>query len=88
MRCFKCNNVLVPAVAHEPHQPYAGTTFVAYGQYGSTVWDPMPIGHVTPFLEIYICDVCLLANVAQVRKGERIPRGNDYVYSPWDPEQG
>lgn len=86
--CFKCGKKLEPAIkeawlAVPFNQPYAGTTFVTHGHYGSTVFDPAGTGN--KFLELNICDECLLANTEQIRYGYSRSEVK-YDYSPWDPE--
>lgn len=66
------------------NQPHAGTTFIARGQYGSTVFDPESLSG-REFLEINICDACMLEGSAQgtVLHGVTpVPLRNDYV--PWE----
>jgi len=75
----------------DSNQPYAGTTFISYGHYGSTVFDPM---NGTTFLELNICDECLTALAAKklVLEGERTVfdvEDEDYIgpyatYSTWE----
>ena len=60
LNCIKCNKPMENFMAHdEGQQPVGGLAFKAHGHYGSTVLD-MP-GPTTPkFLEISICDKCVL----------------------------
>ena len=37
----------------------AATIFTAHGNFGSTLWDPVPRDDLTPYLQITICDKCL-----------------------------
>jgi hypothetical protein len=57
--CIICDKEL-DAVAPEfqTNQPYDAVSFIAYGQYGSTVFDPCD-GRGT-YLEVNICDECLI----------------------------
>lgn len=58
LSCIVCEKELesaLPEKIQDVNQPYAGTTFFAYGQYGSTIFDPMDGSS----LEINICDDCL-----------------------------
>lgn len=66
--CIVCGAVPEPAVPAdiEQNQPYAATVFRAYGQYGSTVFDPMD----RSFLEINVCDSCLVAHQDMVLHGK------------------
>jgi hypothetical protein len=85
LNCFKCGVTLEPAFREDTgNQPYAGTTFISYGHYGSTVWDPPGTGH--RFLEINICDRCLVAGKDAVLHVDVTPQAPIYNYQPWDPE--
>lgn len=66
--CFGCGQALSPALEELDHnQPYGATIFRAHGQYGSTVFDPMNWGSgVEKFLEINICDTCLVIGANKV----------------------
>jgi hypothetical protein len=62
--CIACGAVLHPAMKNTDHnQPYAGTVFKTYGGYGSTVFDPMDN---CEYLEVTICDGCLIKNKNRV----------------------
>lgn len=62
MNCFKCDKTLEGVFNDDTKQPYAGTSFTSYGQYGSTVFDPMDDSSLT----IYVCDPCLIKNSSRV----------------------
>lgn len=64
--CFACGQPLEPSVPSQVkrNQPYGGTTFRAYGQYGSTVFDPFHGSR--EFLELNICDRCLVTNADRI----------------------
>lgn len=82
--CLACGAELEPAfkdVDDVVNQPYGGTVFTSHGQYGSTVWDPCGTG--SEFLEITICDPCLVKHQDRVLKGRKIPRPSDWTYEPW-----
>lgn len=49
---------------------YDGLIFRASGNYGSTVFDPMPIGQ-EEYLQVIICDDCIR------RKAKRVTRIHD-----------
>ena len=74
--CFKCGKALENAtrssdgLAMSLNQPSEGLSFKSYGQYGGTAFDPMD-GH---FLEINICDLCLLKALPD----KSIAIGQDY----------
>lgn len=44
--------------------PMDGLHFRSYGNYGSTIFDPVVGGN---FLDIAICDVCIMKNLDDVR---------------------
>lgn len=45
------------------YPPINASVWVSYGNYGSTVWDPMGSGEK---LECYICDPCLRVHAERV----------------------
>jgi hypothetical protein len=86
--CICCGTQLESAIPGTPdhkviNQPYKGTVFTSTGQYGSTVWDELGSGR---FLEITICDECLVAQQARVLRGTNTRRP-ETKYVPWDPEE-
>lgn len=48
----------------EIHPIEAGLSFRTYGHYGSTIFDPMGTGE---YLDIAICDLCIIKNLDKVR---------------------
>lgn len=44
--------------------PMSGLHFRTYGHYGSTIFDPMGTGE---YLDVAICDVCIMKNLDKVR---------------------
>lgn len=87
--CVICNTTFedaIPGTEDHPveNQPYMGTVFCSYGQYGSTVFDSMN----SHFLELNICDKCLIraANKNQVLEGFNVRRP-DTRYKPWTPPE-
>jgi hypothetical protein len=85
--CFKCGSALEPVLRDNAgNQPYAGTTFISYGHYGSTVWDPPISEGNRRFLEINICDRCLVAGKDAVLHVDKIPQAPIYNHQPWNPE--
>lgn len=90
--CIACGAELESAWPHDVekdenlNQPYAGTTFISHGHYGSTVWDPMDDARR---LEVNVCDPCLLV----AGKGGKVLLGQTVIkrettLGPWDPERG
>ncbi len=68
--CFSCDRILEEEPCSEPltlHPIYDGLIFRSNGNYGSTIFDPMPIG-IEEMLQIIICDDCIK------RKGKRVTR--------------
>ena len=55
--CIICGAKLENVFEEAQNQVYGGTCFKSYGHYGSTVFDPMSDRR---YLEINICDPCLL----------------------------
>lgn len=88
--CFKCGKELEPVLpGREPdelHQPYAGTRFISYGHYGSTVFDPHVWDDASSFLEVNICDECLLRHKENVLYGREHRGPVSYDYDTWQPE--
>ena len=64
MRCFRCDEI-IESIFEDIQQPYAGTSFYSHGQYGSTVFDNPNDGS---YLEIYICDACLIKHQRKVNE--------------------
>jgi len=86
LNCFKCDKELEPAFSDNPfkeNQPFGGTVFTTHGHYGSTVFDPAG-WESSRFLELTICDECLVANKEQVLHGTRIPN-TEFEYEQWNP---
>lgn len=84
--CMVCDKELESAVGDsERNQPYEATTFVAYGQYGSTVFDPFDTDQVRRFLEVNICDECLTrkAKAGHVLHAVTVPTPPKYELSTW-----
>jgi hypothetical protein len=88
--CFKCGRKLKSVFPDDiaispyttPNQPYDAATFQAYGQYGSTVYDPMSQRY--PWLEINICDKCLIEGKDQILEGTKVGRPK-LRYEKWNP---
>lgn len=69
-----------------PQQPYDATTFRAYGQYGSTVFDLVDLSSIKKYLQVHICDACLRLRQDYVSYIEIIPREPVKMVYPWNPE--
>lgn len=82
LNCIVCDKELTSAIPDGmgENQPYQGTVFTSGGHYGSTVWDPMS----DTFLEITVCDECLMnaAEDGRVLKGVPV-RTTSTKYLPW-----
>lgn len=68
--CLVCGRLLVNVHDSCNNQPEEGLYFRTYGAYGTIVFDPMD-GH---FLEINICDPCML----RARRRKRVYIGQAY----------
>lgn len=72
--CFRCGKVLEQALpgATMHRHPSGGVVFRGYGNYGSTVYDPVRgySGSRSEHLEINICDDCLKAAFTAVMHTE------------------
>ena len=79
MNCFKCEKELQSL---DTYQPDRAVTFAAEGQYGSTVFDPMD----GSFLEIHICDDCLV--LAGDSGFVRIVQTNENLFVPIKTDSG
>lgn len=86
--CLICNAALDSSAPSEPGDgpatPSGATIFVSHGNYGSTVFDPI---WGSPFLQVNICDGCLLSRVGDriqlVTKTEPRP---EFVSRAWSGE--
>lgn len=58
-----CDKQLSPVAEDTPYQPNDGVYLRTHGNYGSTVFDSI---FKEEFLEMYICDPCLLAKVDSI----------------------
>jgi hypothetical protein len=83
--CIVCNKQLRPAfpeVVDETNHPQEGTVFIAWGNYGSSIHDPIEPAH----LEITICDECLVERHEKVLLAN-FEFGQEPVYSDWSPPE-
>lgn len=88
--CFSCGNEFEPSLPGDigpRNQPYGGTTFRASGQYGSTVFDPNVWDDASGFLELNICDRCLLSFKERLLHGHERRGPVFYDYEEWEPSQ-
>ena len=69
-RCFCCDKIVEFEKAESPttlHPVYEGLWFRASGNFGSTIFDPLPpYKKDSEFLQIVICDDCI------VKKADRV----------------
>ena len=66
--CICCGRVLQAEPDSDPltiSPVYDGLIFRSNGNFGSTVFDPMPVG-VEDMLEVIICDGCIKARAKRV----------------------
>ena len=84
--CIACGHELKQAIESEDtNQPMRATCFTAGGQYGSTVFDPMN----GDYLEINVCDTCLLQRQHRVlhhKAGDRGKKGT--IWNPRSEDNG
>lgn len=85
--CFICGKPL-ESVFPEPcegiyNQPYQATVFHSHGHYGSTVFDPIRNGK---YIEINICDTCLVKGKDRVLRVDSIAQEPVYEVRSWDPD--
>ncbi|GAF95101.1 unnamed protein product [marine sediment metagenome] len=79
-KCFCCGKSIEVELDTSPtcwNPAYDALWFRAYGNFGSTIFDPLPTGRKgTEFLQIVICDGCVLkgahtvAHVHNIREHE------------------
>lgn len=81
MMCFRCDKVLESVFDDETEQPYEATSFYSFGQYGSTVFDPM---NNFESLKVDICDACLVAHKEKVKHLIKTTTVT-YDSTPWVP---
>lgn len=82
--CIICNKELENLFEDENH-PAGGTSFITYGHYGSTAFDPMD----GTYLEINICDECIQKNKNKVLHVTTYPAPAPYkTYKKWKTEEG
>jgi hypothetical protein len=68
--CLACGKALdnldyeMPNGKRVEVHPMNGLHFRTYGHYGSTIFDPMGTGE---YLDVAICDVCVMKNLDKVR---------------------
>lgn len=55
LHCISCPTTMLNFMGSKGHQPDNGLSFVSYGNYGSTVFDPMD----GTYIQIAVCDECL-----------------------------
>lgn len=76
VQCFCCNRTLEAESTDNPiviTPVYDGLIFRSTGNYGSTVFDPMPIG-VEEMLQVIICDDCIKTRAKRVTRIHNIQR--------------
>lgn len=88
-KCFCCQNSI--EVEHTTLADpttigfvYDGLIFRATGNYGSAVFDPCPDNG---YIEIFICDKCVLKNLSEVTRVKNIKRSCTADVSVFDPSR-
>jgi len=83
--CIACGRELEAAFSasdRAERQPADAVMFYAYGQYGSTVFDPQDESQ----LQVNVCDPCLLERRDRVWHARYVRQRALEVFSrPWDP---
>ncbi len=76
INCFSCRSIVNVEPGDDPtgnYPVYGGLIFRSTGNYGSTVFDPMPTGR-EEVLRIIICDNCIKKNSSCVTHIYKIRR--------------
>ncbi len=76
--CFCCGKVILLEPIDNPliiSGVYDGLIFRALGNYGSTIFDPLP-NMPEELLQIIICDVCVKRNAKRVTRIHSIKRNS------------
>jgi hypothetical protein len=79
--CFSCGKELVPIHISTPNQCDDAVMFTAYGNYGSTVFDPMN-GNIS--LLINVCDECIVRNHNRIAVLKEIKPLPTFEHIPWN----
>jgi hypothetical protein len=81
--CIACGKILEAVI--EPPHPAGGVRFTSRGNYGSTVFDAPEGGD--EFIEINVCDDCLLDKVTSVGYGRVITTTEIVDAGQWRPTE-
>ena len=84
-----CNKIVEGDVDENPlviSPVYNGLIFRSTGNFGSTVFDPMPIG-VEEILQVVICDDCMKKKAKRVTRLHNIRREATAEAEPFDPNR-
>lgn len=86
--CFVCGNALIGTCSNSYIQEFreaawGSTVFTAYGNFGSTVFDPSP-GEQRVGLEISICCDCLKGRAERVLEFNKVRVEHKHTASPWN----
>ena len=78
IKCFCCDCDIeadMPIIPTDLGAVYDGVLFRATGNYGSTLFDPLPAtGKGEEFLQIIICDECIRKNAKRVTRIHNIKK--------------
>lgn len=86
--CLVCGRELESVASDEqtPNHPYKGTVFTTHGHYGSTVFDSMPLALAEEYLEITVCDGCLVKHRDRILHARLVARERKrFDYKSWNP---
>lgn len=88
VRCFCCDRILEAESTDNPiviYPVYDGLIFRANGNFGSTVYDPLPrTGGGAERLQIIICDDCIRIRAKRVTRIHNIKRNVTADEEPFD----
>jgi hypothetical protein len=92
LKCIRCGKTFTPSVTDggDDTPPNDGLLFITYGNYGSTIYDPLdPLGQ--EYLLVVLCDECVVAqareqNVMHVRKPLPQAPPPPRYRGPWRPD--
>lgn len=87
--CICCNKMLEGDVTKDPldiSPVFDGLVFRSSGNFGSTIFDPMPID-TEEYLQVIICDGCIKKNARRVTRIHNVSRVVTSDIEPFDPDR-
>lgn len=83
-KCLVCEKELELIWGESEPGHYYGTHFIAFGNYGSGVFDPID-GDVATALVAVVCDSCMVAKKDMICFRQTIHSNPVISYQPWCP---